>query len=148
MTGRATRRSPEPARSQASAHPPLPIVVAEWPRSSSENIRVSLAEYNGRHTIDVRTWWRDPDGDLRPGRGGITLGIAHLPTLASSLGQALTEAKAAGLVGTADIEKAANRLLGGGQRIPRPRGRSTDAGARSQSGHQGAVPQPKRRTKA
>jgi hypothetical protein len=54
-----------------------------------ESIRIALDLFNGRHTIDVRAWWKDDVGNLRPVRGGITIAVRHLPALADGLANAL-----------------------------------------------------------
>ena len=71
----------------------LPVTVAEWRRNSRETIRVQLDEYQGCATIDVRSWYAADDGELRPGRSGITLSVRHLPKLADAVGQALAAAR-------------------------------------------------------
>lgn len=83
-------------------HPSItfPIVIAEWLRNSREVVRVELAEYQGRHVIAVRTWYRSViDGGLKPGRSGITLSIKHLPEMAGAVSKALARATALGLIG-------------------------------------------------
>jgi hypothetical protein len=75
-----------------------PTIIAEWAKNSRETVRVSLAQYQGRDTVDVRTWWTSDAGELRPGKSGITLAVRHLPDLASAITQALAEAKARGLI--------------------------------------------------
>jgi Transcriptional Coactivator p15 (PC4) len=75
-----------------------PIIIAEWNRNDREVVRISLDQFNGRDTIDIRSWWRDSDGDLKPGRGGLTLAVKHLPALAEGLADALDRARALGLV--------------------------------------------------
>lgn len=60
-------------------------IVEEWPRKDGEVVRVTLDEYNGHPTIDVRTWWRDGKGDWRPGKSGFTIGRAHLDRLTDAL---------------------------------------------------------------
>jgi hypothetical protein len=77
-----------------------PITVAEWVRNNREVIRVRLDRYNERETVDVRTWWRDAHGDMKPGRAGITLAIRHLPCLVTALNDALNVASNLGLVET------------------------------------------------
>jgi hypothetical protein len=72
--------------------PEFPIIVAEWRRNTRESIRIALDLFNGRHTIDVRAWWKDDVGNLRPGRGGITIAVRHLPALADGLANALGRA--------------------------------------------------------
>jgi hypothetical protein len=76
----------------------LPITVLEWPRNERETIRVRLDHYKGRAIIDVRTWWRDKDAELRPGRSGLTLSIHHLPDLADAFSLALECARKEGLI--------------------------------------------------
>lgn len=65
-----------------------PVTVAEWPRGN-ETIRVRLDHYRGRDTIDIRAWYRDGAGELRPGKSGITLSAGHLPKLARALADAM-----------------------------------------------------------
>ena len=76
----------------------LPVVIAEWDRNAREIVRVALDHYQGRHTIDVRTWFRDGDDQVKPSRSGITLAVKHLPALADALGKALIAARELGLL--------------------------------------------------
>ncbi len=84
-----------------SATPAFPIIVGEWARNSRETIRVSLDEFRGRQTIDLRSWWRDDGGNLRPGRSGLTLAVRHLPALADALAKALATARDTGIIDSA-----------------------------------------------
>ena len=72
------------------------IVVAELGKNSREVIRVSLASYRGTATFGVWRFYRDASGQLRPGKGGIVLGIRHLPSLAAALAQAVETAREIG----------------------------------------------------
>jgi hypothetical protein len=78
--------------------PAFPIVVAEWSRNKRDVIRVTLDEYNGRKIVNCRTWWRNDDGDLRPGKSGLALSVRHLPALAGALAAALARARELGLI--------------------------------------------------
>lgn len=80
------------------SQPDYPIVVAEWPRNNHEILRVGLDFFNNRRIIDVRCWWRDSEGNRRPGRSGITLSIQHLERLADGLALALQQARDLGLI--------------------------------------------------
>lgn len=74
----------------------FPLVIAEWPRSERELIRVSL----DCDVIDVRVFFLGDDEDPpRPGRTGITLPLTHLAAMTVGLQAALSEARARGLVG-------------------------------------------------
>jgi hypothetical protein len=77
---------------------PFPIIIAEWARNSREVVRVALDQYNGRHTVNARVWYRDADDDLRPGKSGLALSIKHLPALADALQKAMREASTKGLL--------------------------------------------------
>jgi hypothetical protein len=48
--------------------------------------------------VDCRCWWSDASGELKPGRGGLTLAVRHLPALANAVAAALAQAQAHGLL--------------------------------------------------
>jgi len=76
----------------------LPQLIAQWNRTSSEAVRVQLCQYNGTSLIEVRIYWRNHEGEYRPSRKGISLGLKHLPALADALAQAEAKARAMGLL--------------------------------------------------
>ena len=76
--------------------PDLPITLAEWPRNSRETARVRLDLFSGQVVVDCRSWWRDADGELRPGKSGLTLSVRHLPALAAAMDAALAHARSTG----------------------------------------------------
>lgn len=63
-------------------------VIDERPRKDGEVVRVALDEFNGHPTLDIRTCWRNSDGEWRPGKSGFTIGRAHLDRLADALAKA------------------------------------------------------------
>ena len=98
MTDQSRAPDPTRCRSPESDVVRLPIIVAEWPRSSRELVRISLDRFNNRFTIDIRSWWQDTNGVFKPGRDGLTLAVKHLPKLADGLTDALQHAQVLGLV--------------------------------------------------
>lgn len=78
--------------------PDLPFTAGEWPRNSREEVRVRIDQFKDHIIVDCRIWFRDEIGELRPGRGGLTLSVRHLPALAAAVGAALAHATAAGLL--------------------------------------------------
>jgi hypothetical protein len=74
------------------------VLIAAWAKNDREEIRVHLDRFKDRDIIDVRTWWRDRDDELKPGRSGITLATRHLPSLSNALAKALQEAERRGLL--------------------------------------------------
>ena len=76
----------------------LPTVIASWPKNSRETLQVRLDMFKDQVTVDCRAWYAGSDGTLKPGRGGLTIAIRHLPTLASALAKATETARASGLI--------------------------------------------------
>jgi hypothetical protein len=68
------------------------LIVADWKRNGREVIRVALDQFNGCQTINGRIWHRDSE-EFKSGRGGLTLGLRHLPALADAVGNALAKAR-------------------------------------------------------
>jgi hypothetical protein len=75
----------------------FPRLISQWERNKREVIRVELDQYNGRHTVNVRVWYRDGDA-LKPTRTGLTLSVKHLAPLATALSLALEAAQESGLL--------------------------------------------------
>ena len=73
-------------------------IIAEWQKNSREVLRVRLDEFKGQPVICCRAWYADKNAILRPGRGGLTISVRHLPQLAKALGDALNAATACGLL--------------------------------------------------
>jgi hypothetical protein len=99
--GRGFEHAGEPLGSNANPSLPeyQPITLAEWARNRREVVRVGqLDQFSGREPVDLRAWWHDAHGDLRPGRAGITLAIRHLPSLAAAFNEALNAASDLGLI--------------------------------------------------
>lgn len=95
--GRQAEQRDRHTHTAAIAGPQLPHVADEWAKNRRENVRITLDEYQGTPTIDIRTWWFGDDA-LRPGRSGITLSVRHLPALAEGIAKALRDARELGLL--------------------------------------------------
>ena len=75
----------------------LPIIAASWVKNGRETLQIRLDTYQGRTVLDLRTWYPDDDGTLRPAKG-LTVSIKHLEAMANGLAVALTLARNAGLL--------------------------------------------------
>ena len=73
-------------------------IIAEWQKNRREILRVRLDEFKGQSVIDCRAWYADKEGNMRPGRGGLTISVRHLPQLAKALSDALNAAVARDLL--------------------------------------------------
>ena len=83
------------------------IIIAEWRKNSREIMKVRLDTYKGQPVICIRAWYEGKNGTMKPGSGGLTIGIKHLPALATGITKALAAAKAEGLFaeeGGANVE--------------------------------------------
>ena len=72
------------------------IVIAELGKNAREVIRVSLAAFKGTSILNLWCYYRDPAGNLRPGKGGIAVSLRHLPALAEAMAMALQTARDSG----------------------------------------------------
>jgi hypothetical protein len=80
----------------------LPLVIAQFPRNTRDAVMIRIDIFNGRPVIDIRTWWTSNDGELKPGRSGITMSVRHLPSLALALMKAQAAAVEMGLLPVPD----------------------------------------------
>jgi hypothetical protein len=80
----------------------LSVTIAQWRRNARDTVIVRLGQFNDTKVIDIRNWWMSPTGELRPGPGGITMSIRHLPSLAHALAKAEATARELGLLAEPD----------------------------------------------
>lgn len=66
--------------------------IATIDRRDGEQVRVQWGEFNGVPFLDLRLYFRDPSGDWRPTRKGITVRPDQLDELASAINAARTTA--------------------------------------------------------
>ena len=73
-------------------------IIAEWQKNSRELLRVRLDEYQGQRVICCRAWYKGADGNMKPGRGGLTVSIRHLPAILIAMSDAYKVALDSGLL--------------------------------------------------
>jgi hypothetical protein len=73
------------------------IPVRTIPKNSTEELRVSLTEFNGHRLLNLRVFY-DAEGTKRPGKQGLALRIEQLPQLIEALHDAHAEAVANGFL--------------------------------------------------
>lgn len=61
------------------------IVLAEIWKSGRELIRVSLSEYKGSPTVNLRVWMLDAEDNEYPTKNGLTCSRRHVHALAEAL---------------------------------------------------------------
>jgi len=81
-------------------------VIATIPKNKTENVVVSLSEFNGHHLLDVRVFAAFVQGDEpKPTKKGISIAIGRLPALIDALRDAEAEARRRGLLTTTSVQQ-------------------------------------------
>lgn len=77
------------------------ITVATLPKGERAELRVTIAEYRGRRTIDLRIFeeFAASTGARSPTKAGVALSIERLPELRAALEEAERQAIDLGLIG-------------------------------------------------
>lgn len=73
-------------------------IAAIRKNARGEEIHVTLSQYGGHDLFNARVFFEAQDGTMRPGKAGLAFRLDTLPAFAEAVQQALTEAKARGLV--------------------------------------------------
>lgn len=61
------------------------ILVAQFEKNKKEEVRVSLDTFHGKKLINLRVFYRDDDGTMKPGRQGIALAADQYKNLAGAI---------------------------------------------------------------
>lgn len=72
--------------------------IATIPKNSSEEIRVTLGEFNGHKLFNARVFFKADDGSMRPSKSGVAFKIDKLADFAAAVNEACTVAKREGLL--------------------------------------------------
>ena len=60
-------------------------IFIEWPRNGGEAVRLTMLEYKGQMSIDLRIYYRDQHGNLRPTKRGVRIPFEQLASLRKAL---------------------------------------------------------------
>lgn len=72
--------------------------IASIPKNQTEEIRVSIGEFNGHMLFNARVYYTTPEGDMKPGRAGIAFKIDKLADFADAVEAARLAALEKGLI--------------------------------------------------
>ena len=62
-----------------------PIVIADFQKNKTEDIKLSLTEYQGHKLIDFRVYFKDNEGESKPTKKGITVNVKFFPELKEAI---------------------------------------------------------------
>jgi len=80
-------RAPKPSATLAPGSKPEPRRLATFPRTETEELRVELAEYEGKPFLNLRIWFRSTDGAWLPTKKGVTIRMREISDLVAALGE-------------------------------------------------------------
>jgi Transcriptional Coactivator p15 (PC4) len=66
--------------------------------NACESLRAELRRHKTRVTLDLRRWFKPPDGAAQPTGRGLAISVKHLPAIAKLIDATLAQASAAGLL--------------------------------------------------
>lgn len=61
--------------------------VAAWPLANGETLKLRICHYKSQEFLDLRRWYRDVGGELRPSPRGIRFSSELAEPLAELLGR-------------------------------------------------------------
>ena len=70
------------------SHSALPLAL---PRREGEELRLDWSTYRGARFLNLRVYYRGPDGRMHPTRQGITIAPRHLPEVSAAIARAAEE---------------------------------------------------------
>src|SRR6185436_8653608 len=73
-------------------------VIANLPKGSGEEVRVSLGEFKGKQYIDLRVYFENDDGEWKPTKKGVALSVNLFHKLKDALKEAEDTLKENGLL--------------------------------------------------
>lgn len=73
------------------------IHITTIPKNASEEIRITLGEFNGHMLFNARVFFEAKDGTWRPSKAGLAFRVDRLATFVGAAEEALERARAEGL---------------------------------------------------
>lgn len=60
-------------------------VISTFEKNKKEEVRVSIETFHGRKLINIRVYYKDDDGTMKPGKQGIALAVDRYKDLAGAI---------------------------------------------------------------
>lgn len=74
------------------------VLVSKFEKNKKEEVRVSLDTFHGRKLINIRVYYKDDDGTMKPGKQGIALGVDRYKDFAGAVLEVGQHLKTQGLI--------------------------------------------------
>jgi len=82
----------------APAGPGESAVISTFEKNKKEEVRVSVETFHGRNIINIRVYYKDDDGTMKPGKQGIALAVERYKDLAGAILDLGQHLKSKGLI--------------------------------------------------
>jgi hypothetical protein len=69
----------------APANPSEGVVITTFEKNKKEEVRVSVEAFHGRKLINIRVYYKDDDGTMKPGKQGIAMAVDRYKDLAGAI---------------------------------------------------------------
>ena len=74
------------------------VVIATFEKNKKEEVRVSVETFHGRKLINIRVFYKDADGMMKPGKQGLAIAVERYKDLAGAVIDLGTHLKSEGLI--------------------------------------------------
>ena len=61
------------------------VAISSFEKNKKEEVRVSVDTFHGRKLINIRVFFKDDDGTMKPGKQGIAVSVDRYKDLAGAI---------------------------------------------------------------
>ena len=74
------------------------VLISKFEKNKKEEVRVSLDTFHGRKLINIRVYFKDDDGTMKPGKQRLALGVDRYKDFAGAILELGQQLKTQGLI--------------------------------------------------
>ena len=74
------------------------VLISKFEKNKKEEVRVSVDNFHGRKLINIRVYYKDDDGTMKPGKQGLALGVDRYKDFAGAILELGQQLKTQGLI--------------------------------------------------
>lgn len=74
------------------------VLISQFEKNKKEEVRISVDTFHGRKLINIRVFYRDDDGSMKPGKQGLALSVEQYKDIAGAILELGQHLKSKGLI--------------------------------------------------
>ncbi len=74
------------------------VLISQFEKNKKEEVRISVDTFHGRKLINIRVYYRDDDGSMKPGKQGLALSVEQYKDIAGAILELGQHLKSKGLI--------------------------------------------------